>query len=102
MGKVGDISNDDDKYNICVEKFARREKALQTEGYETINPMRIVTRGKDWNEAMRICITIMLECDCVSPLPDTWYSVGGMIEFELSQRLKMPIVMPKSEEDIKL
>jgi hypothetical protein len=97
MGKVGDLS-DDDYYNFVYQKFAVRERALIKMGFEVINPMHIVPRSAGWNDAMKICIPEMLACDKISPLPDTWYSAGAMIEFELSQKLKMPIVLPRTEE----
>jgi hypothetical protein len=39
----------------------------------------------------------MLTCDKINPLPDTWYSRGGMIEFNLSQTLNMPVIIPETE-----
>jgi hypothetical protein len=96
MGKVGDLS-DDDYYNYVFQKFASREEVLKKMGFIVVNPMRIVPRCVTWNDAMKICLPAMINCDKISPLPDTWYSPGAMIEFELSQRLKMPIVMPRHE-----
>lgn len=96
IGKVGDLT-DDDYYQSVFDKFARREKILCSMGFAVVNPMRMIPRDSIWREAMKKCITAMLSCDKVSPLPDTWYSEGGIIEFNLSQKLQMPVVLPEKE-----
>lgn len=94
MGKVGNIK-DDVVYQEVFDKFKEREHDLYIMGYIPFNPMMIVPRGTNWIEAMNICIPAMCECDYISPLPDTWYSQGAMIEFELSQVLQKKIIMPE-------
>jgi hypothetical protein len=96
IGKVGDLS-DDDYYQGVYEKFALREKMLCAMGLAVVNPMRLIPRDTIWRDAMKKCISAMLSCDKVSPLPDTWYSEGGMIEFNLSQKLRMPVILPAEE-----
>jgi hypothetical protein len=98
MGKVGDLS--DDEYHASVyQKFEDREKTLISMGFNVVNPLKIVPRDLPWCEAMKVCLSAMLSCDKISPLPDTWYSTGGMIEFNLSQTLKMPVVIPETESE---
>lgn len=99
MGLVGDVSNDL-VYQVVWDKFLERENALLAAGYLPINPMRVVPRGTDWVTAMKLAIPAMLACDKVSPLPDTWISKGGMMEFNLSQQLKMSIVIPEDQTEI--
>jgi hypothetical protein len=94
MGKVGDLNNDDDAYILCCLKFEKRAEELRKMGYVAVSPMQIVARGTEWVQAMKICIPAMLDCEGVSPLPDTWNSTGGLIEFNLSQQLRMPIIIP--------
>lgn len=96
IGKVEDLSGDD-YYAFVLQKFATREKLLCAMGFVVVNPVKLVPRDAKWCDAMKVCITAMLSCDKVSPLPDTWFSEGGMIEFNLSQKLKMPIVIPTEE-----
>jgi hypothetical protein len=97
MGKVGDLS-DDDYLTSVIQKFEYREKILVSMGFTVINPIKIVPRDLSWCEAMKVCLSAMLTCDKISPLPDTWYSTGGMIEFNLSQTLKMPVIIPETYE----
>jgi Fe2+ transport system protein FeoA len=95
-GKVGDLS-DDNYHESVYQKFERREKRLQSMGFVVGNPVKLVPRDLSWNEAMKLCISAMLTCDKINPLPDTWYSRGGMIEFNLSQTLNMPVIIPETE-----
>lgn len=91
---IGKVTGED--YLTCFKKFQEREELLKSHGYRVANPMRLVPLNTGWVLAMKICLTEMLRCTYVSPLPDTWDSRGAKIEFELSQSLKMPVVIPEA------
>jgi hypothetical protein len=81
-------------YFMCVSAFLKRESELLRLGYSPVNPMKLVKHGTPWNEAMRICIPAMLECDNISPLPNTLYSEGGLLEWQLARKLELTILIP--------
>ncbi len=93
-GQVGDLT-DDVYYNSVVAKFNSRERELRKIGYKHIvNPTRIVKRGTDWQTAMRICLSRLMECTHISPLPDTQRSQGAKIEFYIAVKLGHIVVIP--------
>lgn len=92
---IGKVTGEDP--TACRKKFNERALLLEKSGYKAIIPLDLVSETDTWHEAMRKCIREMLVCEGVSPLPDTWQSAGGMMEFNISQRLKMLVVLPTIE-----
>lgn len=74
------------------QKFGRKQKELHEQGYETVVPLDIVPHKCSWQEAMKICIPAMLDCDEVHLLPCWQDSPGAKLERDIALRLKMPIV----------
>jgi hypothetical protein len=99
IGKVGDVS-DNDYYEYVCRKFAIRAASLKVMGYIPINPMELVPRASNWHDAMAICIPVLMSSQNISPLPDTWVSKGGLIEFKLARSMKKPIVIPQHETEL--
>lgn len=90
---MGKVTGEDPA--TCRSKFLKREKQLKSMGYNVVNPVNLVDISSNWEDAMRICLSEMMQCDCVSPLPDVWYSKGGLLELYVSRNLNMPIVIPE-------
>jgi hypothetical protein len=90
---MGKVTGED--YYACWNKFQEREDELRKLDLMPINPMRMVSKDIDWVSAVKFLIPLMLQCKYVSPLPCTWGSREAIIEFNLSQELKMPIIIPE-------
>ena len=71
-----------------TEKFEAAQNYLEQLGYEVMNPVRIV---KDitmpWQEAMRLCIKALVECDHIYLLPCYSRSAGALLECQIAQKL---------------
>lgn len=92
---MGKVTGEDPA--TCRQKFLKREEQLKSMGYDVVNPINLVDISSNWADAMRICITEMMQCDCVSPLSDVLFSKGGLLELNLSRMLEMTIVLPQDE-----
>jgi len=94
---AGKVSNGGEvtpeEWQIHFNKFCRAESMLQELGFETVNPMRLVSQHvKNWAEAMKICIPKMCECDAIHLLPDWNQSRGAEIEYSISNKLGFVLV----------
>lgn len=70
----------------CV-KFMTRQIELENKGYHVINPMRMVHKEADWQNAMKICISFLPHADLISLLHDWQDSEGAMFEKVIADRL---------------
>jgi hypothetical protein len=75
--------------------FARGERALEANGMDPVNPLKLVEENKTAIEAMRILIPVMLDCDGILLLRDWRWSEGAMIEEKLARYAGLRII----EED---
>jgi len=73
-----------DKVN---KKFNDAERFLVHQGYDVINPMKIVLPGADWQSAMRICIGELVKCDIIYTLPCWRRSKGAKLEVRVAREL---------------
>jgi hypothetical protein len=78
-----------EKYAECVKKFSSRAEILRAQGYEVVNPMEIVPEGTGWKDAMKLCISELMNCDAYYMLPDWRYSKGAKIELQLALALDL-------------
>lgn len=75
----------------CTMKFGAAQKAIESFGFDAVNPLEVVGDfNAPWNEAMKKCITALIDCDGVLLLPDCLESKGAMIERGLSQSMEIP------------
>lgn len=76
-----------------VDKFADVQINLERCGFKVINPIEVVRDfNMPWNEAMKLCIKALLDCDAVYLMDCHTQSVGAMIEMQLATNLKIPCV----------
>ena len=83
-GKVTGLS----RYEAAM-KFSERQKILEKEGYEVINPLNIAAWGDDWHTAMRKCIKSLMDCDEAYFMPCWVESKGAFFEREIAMRLNI-------------
>jgi hypothetical protein len=70
-------------------KFNNAAMRLKEMGFVPISPIDYVPEGMDWNQAMRICISKLIECDGVFKLPDHQQSKGAMLELVIARNLEL-------------
>lgn len=70
------------------QKFGKVEKQLMDEGYEVINPLNLVDFNDTWENAMRICIKAMMDCDEVYFMKCWKDSKGACIERIIAEKLE--------------
>lgn len=83
-GKVGNGSVDltNAEYNSAFDKFQRVEKMLLNAGFEVRNPMKYVPKDvESWEEAMRITLPILCQCNAIYLIHDWNASRGAQIEY---------------------
>ncbi len=71
------------------QKFAAAENWLVNQGYTVYNPMKLVLPGTQWEDAMKICIRALTECDIIYTLPCWRRSQGARLEVKIAKKLKM-------------
>lgn len=87
-GKVSGLSRVE-----ASQKFGAAEKKLIDQGHEVVNPLNLVDFHDTWENAMKICIKALLDCEEIYLLPCWKESRGATIERALTISLKMPIKM---------
>ena len=74
--------------------FVQAEILLIKKGYEVVNPMKLPHKhDKTWESYMKECLTEMMKCDLIYPLPNWNESKGAKIEMELARELGIKIIM---------
>ena len=86
-GKISGLTRSDVEY-----KFNTAEKELQLKGWAVVNPSKLVDEGATWSDAMRVCITAMMDCDAIYLLYDWDRSKGAKVEYDLAVVLKMEVI----------
>lgn len=87
-GKVTGLPQD-----TVIKKFADLQINLERCGFKVINPIEVVSDfNTPWNEAMKLCIKALVDCDAVYLMDCHTQSVGAMIEMQLAVNLKIPCV----------
>lgn len=75
----------------CTMKFGMAQKEIESQGYIAVNPLEVVGDWNiTWKEAMKKCLTALIDCDAVILL-DCWtQSKGAIIEQKLANDLDIP------------
>jgi hypothetical protein len=72
--------------------FGTVQKRLMDQGYEVIVPLDIVPNNTSWEQAMKICIAALIQCDEVHLLPNWIDSKGAILEQQIAHSLSIPMV----------
>lgn len=76
-----------------VELFSRAERKLSQEGWEVMNPLKIVDEKSNWQDAMRLCVMALMECDAIVLLPSWSDSKGARLEYHIAKEMGIEIVI---------
>ena len=70
-------------------KFASRERALVHAGYKVFNPLekslKVLGKGKTWEEYMAFDVLLLLKCDMINFLPGWEDSRGARLEAAIAK-----------------
>lgn len=79
-------------------KFGNAQKEIEQKGHEAVNPLAVVNDWqKPWDEAMKLCINALLNCDAILLLDDFMLSRGAMIENRLARELGFKVYFRTSD-----
>ena len=79
-------------YKQVRDKFNEAEQKLKGMGFTPVNPVQFVPEACEWNTAMKICISRLIDCDAIFLLPDYKQSKGAMLEYEIAKALDFKII----------
>jgi len=79
-------------YERVKARFANKEQQLFDMGYQVYNPLRYVKQGTPWNEAMCICIPLVLKSEMVYMLHGYEKSNGALFELETALRVEKEVL----------
>jgi hypothetical protein len=82
---AGKISGLD--YDVTFLKFKSAQLKLEARGYYVLNPMELVHKEANWEDAMRICLSFLPYAQYIYTLPDCKDSKGAIIEIDLAEKL---------------
>lgn len=90
------------EYLKTFEKFYKAEKRLSRLGFDVINPMHLVKDPEaNWDIAMRVCISTMVEqCDTIFLLPDWKLSRGATLEYQIANELQFKLLSEEKVQEI--
>lgn len=87
---AGKVTGEDVK--SCKEKFAKAEFLLKRKGYQTINPLRLCPPNANWENAMKMCIRKLSECDAIYLLTDWEESRGAKVEHYVAEQFGLKFI----------
>ena len=77
--------------HLTTAKFGAAQVLIKEAGYLPINPLQVVNNWHcPWPQAMRLCISALLNCDYIFLLPDWQYSKGATLEWQIASKLGIP------------
>lgn len=95
-GKISGIENE------APELFAKAERWLRANGFETVNPMTLSHQhDKSWRSYMKEDINALFECDCIYMLSNWKDSKGATLEHTIAEGLGLMILYEIKRENEK-
>ena len=79
-----------ERYEDCYVKFEQTENELIQQGYDVINPMKVITdNNTPWIECMEKLIPELAKCTHVKVLPCSYASRGARIECAIAKEMRL-------------
>lgn len=79
-------------YQATFNKFLQVEEMLKHLGQEVVNPMRVVTKGTEWQLAMKQCLSELTNCNAIFLIDDWQYSNGARLEYHIANMLEYTLI----------
>jgi hypothetical protein len=78
-------------YKHALNNFNNAEKKLNEQGYNVINPMKVIPfdPDKEWIDYMELALDLMVDCDSIFSMPNWESSDGARIEKKFSKVLHL-------------
>lgn len=79
-------------------RFARAESYLRQQGYEVINPAKILEplpESTTWEEYMKLAVVLLEQCDMVFMLKNWQKSKGAVLEQDHASNLSIDTIYEK-------
>ncbi len=93
-GKVTGLDYDTEVYPV----FTKVAEGLAKDGFFVLNPIELVHRDAEWEEAMKICLHFLPHADVLMLLPNWEQSKGATMERDIAMRLGIKIVYARFYE----
>lgn len=74
-------------YLEVLKNFNNAHQRLESYGYKVLNPIQLVAQNTDWQQAMRICLSVLPHADVIYLLDNWEQSPGAVWEKETAERL---------------
>jgi hypothetical protein len=84
IGKVSGLN----RHDVWL-KFLESEQLLTAQGYDVINPMRIVPENTEWTKAIIICLRSVIDAEAIAIQPDWYMSKGARLEYLVAAALEL-------------
>lgn len=88
IGKVTGL-----KPKVAALKYKLAKAICQEHGYDPVSPIDHVDPKATWNQAMKVCIPLLLTCDYYALLDDPGITVGGHIERTIAEWVNIPRIL---------
>lgn len=74
---------------INHQAFVEAEEWLLNEGHSPVNPLQVAVETGSWEQAMRLNIKALVDCEAILQLPGWTGSAGALWEADIAARLKL-------------
>ena len=72
-------------YDEVKNKFLRAEALCRAENWNPVNPTKHVNQKASNEDAMKVCIPLLMDCQAILLLKDYMYSEGAQIEAQIAR-----------------
>ena len=85
-------------YHEVTRKFGEAHLKLLQQGYLPVNPLAVVNDWHmPWEQAMRLCIKALMDCDAVYLLHDWQQSKGAKVEHQICMQVGIAVFNPENQ-----
>ena len=77
--------------NLNFGEFEEAETNLNILGHESVNPHNLIPKDTPYNDALKVDIRALVDCEAIVMLPGWPQSKGAMLEFNVAASLGLKI-----------